>query len=68
MRVFLCKIFALTILIFRVTFTPVTLNFAWSKTLSQSQFRAAELNWQQFNTESDMINAPKLVSVFHIKS
>ena len=29
---------------------------------SQSQFQAAELNWRQFNTKSQLKIAPKLVS------
>ena len=37
------------------------LCFVWSKILSQSQFQAAELNWRQFNTKSEMKSAPKLV-------
>ena len=57
--------FHLTILTFRVTFTPLDfLRFAWSKILSQSQFQAAELNWRQFKTRSQMKSAPKLVSFF----
>ena len=32
--------------------------------LSQSQFQTAELNWRQFNTKSQMKNAPKLVPFF----
>ena len=40
------------------------LGFAWFKILSQSQFQAAELNWRQFNTKSQMKSAPKLVSFF----
>ena len=35
------------------------LHFAWSKIPSQSQFYAAELNWRQFNTKSQMKSAPK---------
>ena len=30
------------------------LRFVWSKILFQSQFQAAEFNWRQFNTESQM--------------
>ena len=57
--------FRLTNLTFRVNFTPLTfLRFAWSKILSQAQFQAAELNWRQFNTKSQMKNAPKLVPFF----
>ena len=44
------------------------LHFAWSKILSQSQFQAAELNWRQFNTKSQIKSAPKLVSFFNFKS
>ena len=40
------------------------LHFAWSEILSQSQFQAAELNWRQFNTKSQMKSAPKLVQFF----
>ena len=40
------------------------LRFAWSKILSQSQFQAAELNWRQFNTKSQM----KTGVIFHFKS
>ena len=40
------------------------LRFALSKFLSQSQFQAAELNWQQFNTKSQMKIAPKLLPFF----
>ena len=40
------------------------LRFAWYKIISQSQFHAAELNWRQFNTESQMKSAPKLVPFF----
>ena len=36
-------------------------RFAWSKILSESQFQAAELNWQQFNTKIQMKSAPKLL-------
>ena len=49
---------------FRVFYTLDFLRFAWSEILSQSQFQAAELNWWQFNTESQMKSAPKLVSFF----
>ena len=37
------------------------LRFAWSKILCQSQLQAAELNWRQFNTKSQMKSAPKRV-------
>ena len=40
------------------------LHFACSKIASQSQFQAAELNWRQFKTKSQMKSAPKLVSFF----
>ena len=40
------------------------MRFAWSKILSQSEFEAAELNWRQFNTKSQMKSAPKLVPFF----
>ena len=40
------------------------LRFAWSKILSQLQFQAAELNWRQFNTKSQMKTSPKLVPFF----
>ena len=40
------------------------LRFAWSKILSQSEFQAAEFNWRQFNTKSQMKSAPKLVPFF----
>ena len=40
------------------------LRFVLSKILSQSQFQAAEFNWRQFNTKSQMKSAPKLVSFF----
>ena len=40
------------------------LHFAWSKIPSQSQFQAAEHNWRQFNTKSQLKSAPKLVSFF----
>ena len=63
--VFFMQNFRLTFLTFWVTFTPLTfLRFAWSKILSESQFQAAELNWRQFNTKSQMKSAPKLVSFF----
>ena len=42
------------------------LRFAWSKILSQSQFQAAELNWRQSNTKSQMKSALKLVPVFSL--
>ena len=73
--VFFMQNFYLTILTFRVTFTPflrfVTpfsdfLRFAWSKILSQSEFQAAELNWWQFNTKNQMKSAPKLVSFLNL--
>ena len=54
--------FRLTFLTFRVTFTPLT--SAWSKIFSQSQFQAAELNWRQFKTKSQMKSASKLVPFF----
>ena len=38
------------------------LRFAGSKILSQAQFQAAELNWRQFNTKSQIKSAPKLGS------
>ena len=45
------------------------LRFAWSKVLSQSQIQAAELNGRQFNTESQMKSAPKLLcAIFYFKS
>ena len=34
------------------------------KILSQSQLQAAELNWRQFNTKSQMKSAPKLEPFF----
>ena len=40
------------------------LRFAWSKIPSQSQFRAADFNWRQFNAKNQMKIAPKLVPVF----
>ena len=40
------------------------LRFAWSEILSQSQFQAAELNWRQLDTKSQMKSAPKLVQFF----
>ena len=40
------------------------LRFAWSKILSQSQFQAAECNWRQFNTKSQVKSSPKLVPFF----
>ena len=40
------------------------LRFAWSKILSQSHIQAAEFNWRQFNTNSQMKSAPKLVPLF----
>ena len=59
--------FRLTILTFRVTFTPFDfLRLAWSKILSQSQFQAAELNWWQFDTKSQIKSAPKLVSFLNL--
>ena len=64
--VFFMEIFRLTILTFRVTFTPLALRFAWPNILSRSQFQAAELNWRQFNTKSQMKSAPKLVPFFFI--
>ena len=56
--------FRLTILTFRVTFTPLTFCISRDLKFSQSQFQAAELNWRQFNTKSQMKSAPKLVSFF----
>ena len=40
------------------------LRFLWSKILSQSQFQAAEFDWRQFNTKSQVKNSPKLVPFF----
>ena len=42
------------------------LDFCVSRDLkfSQSQFQAAELNWRQFNTKSQMKSARKLMSFF----
>ena len=62
--VFFMQNFRLTILTFRVTFSPWLFAFSWSKILSQSQFQAAEFNWRQFNTKSQMKIAPKLVPFF----
>ena len=36
----------------------------FAKIRSQSQFQAAELNWRQFHTKSQMKSAPKLVPFF----
>ena len=44
------------------------LRFAWSKILSQWQIQAAEFNWRQFNTKSQMKSAAKLVPFFCFKS
>ena len=55
--------FCLAVLTFRVTFTPLT--FCVLPDLkSQPQFQAAELNWRQFNTQSQMRSAQKLVPFF----
>ena len=40
------------------------LRFTWTKFLSQSQFQAAELNWREFYTKSQMKSAEKLVPFF----
>ena len=53
--------FRLAVLTTSDFYTLDFLRFAWSKILSQSQFQAAELNWRQFNTKSQMKSAPKLV-------
>ena len=57
--------FRLTFFFFSSDFYALDfLRFAWSKILSQSQFQAAELNWRQFNTKSQLKSAPKLVPFF----
>ena len=56
--------FCLTILTFRVTFTPLTFCVSRDLKFSQSQYQAAELNWRQFNTKSQMKSASKLVPFF----
>ena len=61
---FLCKIFAWPFWLFEWLLALDFLRFAWSKIPSQSQFHAAELNWRQFNTQSEMKSAPKLVPFF----
>ena len=59
------KNFRLTVFDFSSDFYALDfLHFAWSKTLSYSQFQVAELNWRQFNTKSQMKSAPKLVPFF----
>ena len=56
--------FCLTVLTFRVTFTPLTFCISRYLNFSQSQFQAAELNWRQFTTPNQMKSAPKLVPKF----
>ena len=56
--------FRLTILTFRVTFTPSTFCVFRDLNYSQSEFQAAEFNWRQFNSKSQMKSAPKLVPFF----
>ena len=56
---------------FRLTFLSdfyalYFLRFAWSKILSQSRFQAAELNWRQLNTKSQVKSAPQLVPFFFL--
>ena len=60
--------FCLTVLDFAASdfYALDFLRFAWSKIFSQSQFQAAELNWRQFNTKSQMKSAPKLVPFFSL--
>ena len=60
--------FRLTILTFGVTFTPLTFRVLRDLKFSQSQFQAAELNWRQFNTKSQMKSAPKRVPFLNFKS
>ena len=51
--------FRLTVLTFRVTFTPLTCCVSRDLKFSLNQFQAAELNWRQFNTKRQMKSAPK---------
>ena len=67
MCVYFKQNFCLTILDFASDFYALDfLRFAWSKFLSQSHFQAAELNWRQFNSKSQLKSAPKLVPFFSL--
>ena len=68
--VFLCKIFAWRFWLFEWLNALDFLRFVWSKILSQSQFQAAELNWRQFNTKSQMKSAKCAETgvIFYFKS
>ena len=64
---FISAKFLLDILDFSSDFYALDfLRFALPKILSQAQFQAAEFNWRQFKTKSQMKSAPKPVSFFNL--
>ena len=58
MCAFFMQNFCLTLLTFRLTFTPLTFCVSRDLKFFQSQYQAAELNWRQFDTKSQMKSAP----------